>query len=355
MSADKISILPSHKRNGLLAILAPLWGLFKLVFFILLFSVIAIEVVTPSLNYSSGGPKPYRSASPADWVEAGSEYPRRAFRTKLTTHNYRSLQVDYIAPPNLRDNPIPLTIIVTGFMTPEWMIEKVRPQGYNAVVIYRSPRSARINGTMLPTVLQARNASSWSDYWNLFTTNPFNYAYNLHAGLHEAPGDIVDIARWGIDNIKADPNRINIIGVGTGSLIAAAAANGMQGSGIIPRSLTLVYPPADMDSAIIDNLIDWPKWIRPAVAKITELAYFRLSLKRHLPNVEETAKLLVLPVNAFELASYAAEPAVALAGRKTTVERINLNYTAYYNDTNINTVRETVGRWLVGQGAIQGF
>lgn len=355
MSADKTSIVPRHKRNGLVAILAPLWGLFKLVFTLGLVCIIAVEIFTPSLNYSGSPPKMFRSAQPADWADTTDAQTRRSFRTTLTTHDYRSLQIDYFAPLNLKDSPIPLTIIVAGFMTPEWMIDKVRPQGYNAVVVYRSPRLSRMTGPMFPTSIQARNATTMTDYWNIFATNPFNHAYNIHAGMHEAPGDIVNIARWGIDNIRADPNRINVIGIGSGALIAAAATDGMQTSGISPRTLSLIYPPAMLSSAIYDNLVEWPKWSRRSASKLLDLVYFRLSLSRHLPNTGDVAKLLVLPQNAFELASYAAEPAIDLAGEKTTIERIDMNYTPYYTDKNINAVRDTVGRWLISQGAIQSY
>lgn len=355
MSADKTSVLPKHKRNGLVAILAPVWGLFKVIVFLTVIAVVATQIFTPGLNFASSDPKPFRSAQPADWVEATANNPRRSMRTRITTHDYRTLQVDYFAPPNLKDSPIPLTIVVTGFMTPEWMIDKVRPQGYNAVVIYRSPRINRISGPMLPTAIQARNAQSLTDYWNIFATNPLNYAYNIHAGLHEAPGDLVDIARWGIENIKVDANRINIVGLGTGSLIAAAAADALQADGIPARTVALVYPPAELSSAITDNLLDWPKWSRNIAAKILKMTYFRLHLERHLPRISNTAKLLVIPENAFELATYAAEPAISLAGDKTTVERLNLNYNAYYTETNVNAARDVVGRWLVGQGAIQGY
>lgn len=344
------------KGNALLMILAPVWGLIKVVLFLVFVSVAAVEFTTPSLNFASTPPKPYRSDQPGAWIEPeDSSQAIRSYRTALLTNDYRNLQVDFFAPDSLQSRPIPLTIIVAGLLTPDWLLDKVRPQGFNAVVIYRSPRIGRITGSAFPTALQARNATAPKDYWNLLASNPLNYMYNVHAALHEAPGDIVDIVRWATQNIQADPGRINIIGLGSGALIAAAAADGLQTTGLPARTVTLINPPALMASAIRDNLLDWPQWTRAPISAILEKIYFRLNLKNHLPRLGNTAKLLVIPQNAFELASYAAEPAVDMAGDKTTVMRIDMNFKGYFDDRNILAVRSTVGRWLTEHGGIQGY
>ena len=345
----------SKKSNPLLVLLAPLWGLFKLVFFMALACILFMEVTPPSLDYSKGPPAPYRSAQPADWTENTGGTKPRTYRTKLTTHDYRSLQIDVFAPPNMKDAPLPLTIIIAGFMSPEWLFEKVRPHGNNAVIFYTSPRLERMNGPFLPSVSQSRNASGLSGYWNLMATNPLNHIYSIHAGLHEAPADIVDIVSWAVENVNADVNRINIIGLGSGSLIASAAADALQVSGKPPRTLTLIYPPADMSSAITDNLIRWPRWVRDPLARLLELNFFRLGFERHLPYLSYISKLLVIPENAFELATYAAEPAIRLAGDKTDVVRHDLGYKGYYTDENTNGVRDIVGQWLISKGAIQAY
>lgn len=345
----------AKKGNSLLHLLSSIWGLIKTVVLLALLAVGIVEIFTPSLNYTTSAPKPFRSATPAGWIEAGEAQPVRSYRTTLLTNDYRNVQVDYYTPDNINSGSIPLTIIVAGFMAPEWLMQQVNPRGFNAVVIYRSPRINRIIGNAFPTALQARNARSFQDYWNIFATNPLNYVYSIHAGLHEAPGDIADIARWAVSNINADVNRINIIGLGSGALIAAAAADGLQSSGMPARTLTLVNPPANMASAIEDNLLEWPKWLRRPLSKALSYVYFRLDLKRHLPRINTASKLLVIPQNAFEIASYAAEPTVGLAGDKTTVERFDLQYKGFYESQNTSGIHDIVGRWLVDKGGIQSY
>lgn len=349
-------MVKNKKGNAFLALLSPLWGALKAVVFLLLLAFGLLEVFTPSLNYTSYPPKPFRSASPPGWVEPNETQPLRSYHTNILTNDYRNLQVDYFTPDNLSASPIPLTVIVTGFMMPEWLLPRVNPRGFNAVVIYRSPRIARVARGAFPTLLQARNARTFTDYWNLMGTNPLNYMYNIHAGLHEAPGDIADIVRWAVGNINADPGRINIVGLGTGALVAAAAVDGLQTSGIPPRTLTLVNPPADISSAVADNLLNWPRWMRQPLAKIMELVYFRLDLSRHVPHLTSTKTLMVIPHNSFELATYAAEPVTYLTtGTLGTTQYIDMHYKGFYDDRNVSALHDMVGRWLIDKGGIQSY
>lgn len=334
-------------------------GLFSFAVFLCFFLFIVMEVTTPTLSFSPDDPLPnMHAATPGEWVSptANSGFNEKTYRTIITTANNRKLQADFFAPPTLGSGPIPLTIIVSSFLPPEKLFQQVRPQGYNATLIYRSPRYNRIMTDSWPSWAQISNASSFGDYWNILCTNPLTKFYNTHAGFHETPDDITDIVLWARKNIHADMGRINLIGLGSGAMTAAAAANQLNTIGLPVRTLTLIYPPADLPSAIADNLIFWPTWMRNSIGLTASLLYARLDLNRHLPRVgAETTKLIIVPINSFDLAAYAAAPSILLAGSRTTVQRIDVNFKGYYTTEVIETVRQTVGKWLVAQSAIPSF
>lgn len=321
-------------------------------------ALLIIELSTPTLSYNANSDTvTYRDDQPAQDVVVtgfnGQSWP--ALRTTLVTHDYRNLKIDYVVPDNLGNSPLPLTVVVAGFLTPDWLIDRVIPHGHNVVAIYRSPRSERMLGPYLPYAGSLSNASKMADYWNILATNPFNKLYNVHAGLHEAPDDVVDIITWARSKLGVDIGRINIIGLGSGGLIASAAAHKLQTIGMPVRTLTLVYPPANLQSAVKDNLIGLPRWMRGPVASVLNLVYFRLQLSRHLPTLVYGQKLLVLPRNSYDLATYAADPAISMAGPDSTVKYLDVDYAGYYDAQVSEHVRALVNNWLIQQHAINTY
>jgi hypothetical protein len=309
-----------------------------------------IELLSPSLNFSKGpGSHAFRSDTPLENFSLTTESGRvlQSKRTEILTSDYRRLTVDALSPDNLIGKaPLPLTIVVTGFLEPEWTLDQFALRSQNAVIVYRSPRQERMLGPAWPNRLMLRDS-----LWLALTTNPVTKWYNLHQGLHEAPLDISEIARWAVDTLGVERTRINLIGLGSGGLLAAAAAERMQSMGLPARSLTMIYPPAELDSAIRDNL-DLPEVLRDPASKALAFLYRRLDLSRHLPFITTSVKQLIIPINAFELATYAALPAVTLAGENIKVRQVNVNYSGYYLNQNVAFIRDTVLRWLVEQGAI---
>lgn len=358
-SSSALSGDRTRRSNPMTLLLQRLWGALKFVLFIALVGIIGVQLTTPSLSFSADtNAEGYRESTDPQWYDvidqSGSIW--KAYRTSLTTRDRRHVQVDYFAPQNIGNGPAPLTIIVSGFTTPEWLLEKVKPRGYSAAVIYRSPRLNAIMRNYWPTFDQVTAVNSWASFWELLATNPINKMYNMHAMLHEAPSDIIDIVRWGRQHIQTDVGRLNLIGLGSGALVSAAAAHQMTLLGMPPRTLSLVYPPGNLASAIKDNLIGWPNWLRGPMAELLAIIYFRLDLESHLPYVNTgTARLLVIPVNAFELANYAAEPTIGLSYGKTTIERLDVAYTGYYTNNNTNRIRTIIGEWLTKEGAIPSY
>lgn len=319
------------------------------------FIVLGLELMSPSLDFSKGGGDfafnpDYEQAHTSGMPESGMP-PGVVRRAHLMTTDSRFLTVDVQAPPGaFETGPIPLTIIIPGLMTSEWTLGALDVKGHNAVIVYRSPREDRILGPNWPvlTMLDKHEGGLWT----FLTTNPLTRGYALHQALHEAPLDVAEIARWATSAFQAEAGRINLVGIGTGALVAAAAADRLQAMGLPARTLTLVYPPADLKLAIRDHFSALPAPVRDVLGSGLALLYRRLDLARHLPAVAETRKQLLIPQEAPELASYVALPAVEMAGSNSAAMQLTFGYASVTLPQNVVVVRDIIWRWLRDQGAI---
>ncbi len=318
-------------------------------------AVLALELLTPSLDFSKSAGDFAFNPDYEQTHQAGSPEtdlpPGVVRRARLMTTDSRFLTVDVQAPPGiLESGPIPLTIIVPGLMTPDWALGPLEVSGHNAVIVYHSPREARVLGPNWPalTMLDQQDGGLWT----FLTTNPLTKGYALHQALHEAPLDVAEIARWATTAFQAESGRINLIGIGSGALVAAAAADRMRAMGIPARTLTLVYPPADLDLAIRDLFFGLPEPVSSVLGSGLALLYRRLELARHLPAITHASKQLIIPLEAMELASYSALPAVDMAGRNSRVVEQKFGYSSLTLTQNVVAVRDIIWRWLRDQGAI---
>lgn len=347
MATTKDTKAPTKKR-AVFTILKKLRSFVAIVgklVLLLIVSIVALELFVPSLDFHNGaGDYAFQSVSQPSQTtvtsSAGHGWPARHY--DIVTSNGRNLSVDVIAPQGaLGTIKLPLTIVMAGFLPPEWILDRTGMHGQNALIIYRSPR--------LNTIM----SSAWpSSVFDIVSTNPITHGYNVYRALHEAPLDVAEIAHWATKDLGVEPERINLVGLGSGSLIAAAAADRMQSMGIPVRALTMIYPPADIASAIRDNASGIPHNLRNPISHFLAFLYRRLELEQHLPAVTTSAKQLIIPINAFELATYAALPAVTLAGENSEFTRIDVNYSGFYLDQNVTRIRDTVLKWLTAQGAI---
>lgn len=345
-------------REAAVRIFGPVLPLLKFVrsiAFAAFFLYLGLELITPSLKFSDPSDEYYKNEGTPEWVSfatsSGTTY--RIYKNTLTTYDNRSLDVEVFIPPGPPSN-LPLTVIAANFIPPEQLADWIQPRGNNAIIIYRSPRLEKIMGNAFPRLKQLGHINSFSGFIDFLAENPLAYWYNMQQALHEAPYDISEIVRWATQRLNIDKNRINLLGLGSGSLEIAAAGHRLRNMGLTSRSLTLIYPPADLDSAIRDNLIFWPQWSRRPASLILAFVYRRLDLTRHLSpaDLQIDKRLMVVPINAFELYTSAALPAADLAGPGTNIEHINVNYALYYDKANIATIRNRVANWLTAEGAI---
>jgi hypothetical protein len=349
---------PPPKLNGVRALLAMSWSALKFLLTPFVIFFIALQFATPSLSFDAkSSARTYKQAMEPTWQSVTSQSGQvwQTQQVKIITRDYRTIVADFIRPQGGDSSPQPLTIAIANFVPVEWLLDRVKPQGNQAFLVYRSPRAVGMMQQNWNALERLQTASKLSHYWAILTSNPVSQLYNVYMGLHEAPEDVVDIVNWAIENIHSDIGRINLIGLGSGSLVAAAAANKLNAIGLPARTLTLVYPPADLASATRDNLIHYPHWSRPLLAALLEPLYFRLSLERHLTRIYPTNKLIIIPRKSFDLATYAAEQATVWAGEHATIEYVDVNYTGFYDPINGNRVRELVGKWLFEQSAITSY
>ena len=334
-----------------------LWHLTKFVLFIGVLFYISLEFFAPSLEFRTGDKGDYRSATEPDWVTlvSASGIGYRVYHSRLTTSDSREVPVDVILPQSL-PRGLPLTIIATNFIRPEQLLDWVLPRGNNAVILYHSARLDRLLAPDFPFWSQIRGINSLDSLWSVVTTNPVTKWYSTYKALHEAPGDIGELVRWAQSTLQIDSSRINLVGLGSGCLTTAATAHRLQTMGTFPRTITLIYPPADLPAAIGETLFYVPSLLRSPLSYVLSFVYRRLELEQHLSAVtgDDNKRLLVIPINAWELSTQTTLSAVQSAG-VVDVERINANYALYYDTRNITQIRDKVTSWLLEEHAIDHF
>lgn len=313
-----------------------------------------LEVLTPSLDFTKG-PGAFSFDSVAGGTSRtdalGNPLPEPVARRLVArTSDSRTLTADVLALPGaLESGAASLTVIVPGLMSGHQIFENIRPNGRNAVIVYHSPRDKRMRGPAWPSL---RFMDEPGGVWRFLTTNPLTKWYSLHQGMHEAPLDVSELVHWAVEQRMVDPARLNLVGVGSGALVAAAAADRLQALRHGVRTLVLVYPPADVALAVRDNLYPVPMIIGEQVGDTVSWLGRRLRLERHLPHLSQASKQLIIPLEAFELASYAAMPAVALAGENSQVARPRFGYSSLTLNENVSSVQTIVTQWLRAQGTI---
>lgn len=359
MSFSEYASRIRKRTDRLIEPLLPLAKFIKFILFIGLTTYVLVEITTPSLRFRGDDGYKFTSAEDPQWqtLVSAKGIGYSSYHTEIIAADGRKVPVDAFLPQHL-PRGLPLTVISANFIRNEQMLDWVQPRGSNAIIIYHPPRLERLLAPNFPFWSQIANIRSFSSFWHVITTNPVSKWYSTFRALHEAPYDISEIIRWAQDTLGIDSNHINLVGMGSGCLTMAAAADRLQSSlGIFPHTLTLIYPPADLETAIHESLFYIPRSLRTPTSYALTFAYRRLELENHLSRVvsNDNKRLLVIPINAWELSTLATLPAVQSAGNDVDVERINVNYSMYYDLRNIETIRNKVINWLLEERAIDNF
>ncbi len=328
-------------------------GLLNNLILISALTVLTLDAFAPSLNFL-GIQENYKATPLAEpqqitMVSAKGHY-FQARRIILKTHDSRTLWVDYVLSASTNDHMTPITVII-----PDLTSAKVDPLSLlpeftsnTIAVVYTSPRAARMTGRLWPSLSQLLNAESIDDVFLQLTTNPVTAAYALQMGLHEAPYDITALIDWAKENLNADIRRINLVGIGSGALVATAAAERLQSMGMSTTRLALVYPPADLKQSIEESLVNLPESLRGTAATTLRFFLRRLELENHLPHLRQGRVLVVIPEEAPELASYAAKPAVSFIPPllQKTIAEVDHNYHSMTDPAMVARTTDIVMRWM---------
>lgn len=315
--------------------------------------VLMLDAFVPSLNFlgiqDRNQARALGEPQPVSMVSAQGHY-FQARRVILQTQDKRALWVDYVLSSYTNDHLTPITVIVpdltSGAIDPLNLLPDLSAN--TIAVVYTSPRAARMTGPLWPSLSRIVNAESFDDLWLALTTNPLTAAYALQMGLHEAPYDITALIDWAKENLNADIRRINLVGVGSGALVAAAAAERLQSLGLSPARLALVYPPADLKQSIEESLVNLPESLRSPAATALRFFLRRLELENHLPNLRQGQILVVIPKQAPELATYAAMPALFFIPpqMQKTIAAVDHDYRSMTNPAMMSATTDIIMRWM---------
>ncbi len=356
MSAD--SLLPRKKTSHTTRLLLAVKFFYKLISLSVLAGALYFfwqEVSVMGLNYNLPT-QVYAfkevTKNPPDDPSLPPLNKNEAIRYAVTTWDDRILTVDLLlghAAINALA-PQPLTIVICPSVQPTFLRSYMETRGGNILVVYQSPRWQSITAPDWP--VKENGFYQLGDVWAYLTTNPVVKNFERHLALHEAPIDVAEIARWAIKEFYSEKGRVNLIGVGTGAMVAADAALLLSQMGIPPSSLVMVYPPADFDFVVETHLTDVPGMIRTPLAKLVAWTYRRLEFSRSLPYLTSIQKLIVVPGETYELPEAAYHELLQRAQPRTKIMQINYNYTQLAAPSNITYTRNVIADWLLSINAI---
>jgi len=270
------------------------------------------------------------------------------YRSIVTTDDFREMVAELIVPRGEITSDLPLIIVNSAFMRGNDVLAIMGSSGNNAMLVYTPPDLYN----MRYNVSAATPDSSFlRTFWEGLRLNPINRWINIYIGLNRAPSDIVRLVDWARDTTKIDIKRINVIGLGLGCLTATQAALALEKIGLPPRTLTLVFPPADLQAAIEATVGGY--WIGSAFGAFNEFMLRRMLLPQTLPLITSPQKLLIVPVRDFDIPTYAVEPAIHLSRSGKTTFRINMEYKGWSLPQYTRAIRDQIFDWLIARDAIR--
>lgn len=356
MSVD--SIVPRKKASHAARLLSVVKFFYKSVYYFLLVSALYLlwqEISVMGMNYNLPT-QIYAfkdvTKNPPDDPSLPPVNKNEAIRYAFKTWDDRTLIVDFLlgqaginAPA-----PQPLTIVICPSLKPAFLRPYIETRGGNVLVVYQSSRWQSITTPDWPE--KENDLFHPGDLLAYLTTNPIVKNFERHQALHDAPIDVAEIARWAIKEFYSEKGRVNLIGVGTGAMIAADAALLLSQMGIPPSSLVMVYPPANFDFVIETHMTDVPNLIRAPLAKLIAWTYRRLEFSHSLPYLTSIQKLIVVPGETYELPEAAYHELLQHAQPRTKIKQINYNYTQLAAPSNIIYTRNVIADWLLSINAI---
>jgi len=275
----------------------------------------------------------------------GTKYTIR--KATVTTDDYRTINAELIVPEGA-DGQLPLVIIASAFLRTEDVLAMLGPTGNNAVIVYTPPQ---LYNMFYGITAASNDSSSLRVFWEALRLNPVNRWANIYIGLNRSSSDIIRLVDWARETADIDIDRVNLVGLGLGSLGVTQAALALEHIGLPPRTLTLVFPPADLEAAVSATYGN--SFMAKVYGKFNAFMLRRMVLNETLPLTNTADKLLIVPKAEFEIPTYAVEPVKQLArsGRKK-VSHIDINYQGWSLPHYTRAIRDEIYTWLRDKQAI---
>jgi hypothetical protein len=237
-----------------------------------------------------------------------------------------------VSRPTIGDGRLPIVILVGGFDTGRRSVECIPDPGANIVMGYSYPGRdfLRAPGATIHRLVAAQR------------------------GAHRVPGQIASLGVWAAAQPWADRQRIVLVGVSLGALLAPAIARAMVTAGVSPTAVVLADGGANLTLLVKHNLRGIPSRWRPPLAWTIGTLLRRLEPARHLPHLKGAALLLIHATTDSFIPSEAAAVMDRLTPDPKTIVTLAGGHRLPGDAAGVDALSSTVLGWLTGTGAING-
>jgi len=290
--------------------------------------LLAFDVTTPDLWKVSQVPR-VEEVALVDLPPAEATVDRIVTLETLATAGGDKIDVA-VSRPSGDDRRYPAMILVGGFDTGRHSVDHVADPGANVVIGYGYPDIGLLKAGNRSTILR------------LFTAQ---------RDAHRIPAQIAELATWAVSQPWADRDRISLVGVSLGAVLAPAAARAMNVAGVQPSAVVLADGGAGMTSMIEPNLRHVTGFWRGPAAWILGTALRRIAPERHLSYLRGNLLLVHASSDRF-IPPAAAALLDRLAPNPKTVVALPGGHVGPGEPAVMATLNATVRGWLLKVGAI---
>ena len=336
------------QRRGFLSVLFGfIRGIATKLAIIIALVFLALEALTPSLDYTKAEPL---APSTTNYKKEGQEVVGttlyRTLSVSLITADFDKVDTKFFMPTNGGTTDLPLIVIAADMLSTEELQQHIRAIGSAVLVIYSSDKTGLMTGPNWPFWPEGVDRNILAKALDVIETNPLTRRVTTQRRLHQAPEEIAEIVRWSSANLFTSRENIHLIGIGVGTLTATAAANRLGSLNSQVKTLSLVYPIADLSGMMAASMTNVPTLIQTPLGYVGSFLFRRLELKTQLPKVQ-APKLLIIPGRDLRLPQWASEQAALFAEEPKKVMIIETDYKGLGNVEVSEKVQQAIRNWLM--------
>jgi dienelactone hydrolase len=290
--------------------------------------LLALDVTTPDLWKETQVPR-VEEVAHVDLSPSDATSDRIVTLETLATADGDKIDVA-VSRPSGDDRRYPVMILIGGFDTGRHIVDHVTDPGANVVIGYGYPDIGLLKAGNRPTILR------------LFTAQ---------RDAHRVPAQIAELATWAVSQPWVDRDRISLVGVSLGAVLAPAAAHAMNAAGVSPSAVVLADGGAGIASMIEVNLRHVTGFWRGPAAWLLGTALRRIAPERHLSYLR--GNLLLVHASSDRFISPAAAALLDhLAPNPKTVVTLPGDHVGPGEPAVMAILIATVRGWLLKVGAI---